>query len=94
MGDKYGQLHPCAFALAMGIIWGLGTFIMAVVAMHTGYGSSFVSGLGSLYIGYEASYLGSVIGLAWGFFDAAVFGFLLAWLYNVINRKAPCCKDK
>jgi len=89
MKGQCGQLQPCALALALGIVWGLSTFIMGLLALWTGYGAGFLSALGALYIGYEASYLGSLIGLAWGFLDAAVFGFLVAWLYNAFNR---CCR--
>ena len=40
--------------------------------------------LGQLYRGYSVSPLGSVIGLAWAFFDGLAGGAVFAWLYNFL----------
>ena len=40
--------------------------------------------IGRIYRGYNISYLGSVFGLIWGFFDGLIGGAIFAWLYNHI----------
>lgn len=83
------KMNKCAFGLSLGVIWGLSVFFMAILAKCCGYGDGFVEGLGELYLGYDASILGALVGALWGFVDAFVFGFLAAWLYNFFSC---CCK--
>lgn len=85
------RLHPFALGMSLGVIWSLSTFIMALFVMGFEYGQGFVSGMSNLYIGYEASLLGAFIGMIWGFIDAFVGGFLIAWLYNFFSC---CCHKK
>jgi hypothetical protein len=40
--------------------------------------------IGKIYIGYNISAAGSLIGLIWGFVDALIGGAIFAWLYNLI----------
>jgi hypothetical protein len=39
-----------------------------------------------MYVGYNATIVGCLIGAAWAFIDAFIGGYLLAWLYNNISR--------
>ena len=76
-----------AFALACGIIWGLGLFALTwwIIAFD---GATYeVTLIGRLYRGYEISPLGSLYGLVWGFFDALIGGAVFAWLYNTIAMR-------
>ncbi|MFQ5495170.1 MAG: hypothetical protein ACE5EX_07290, partial [Phycisphaerae bacterium] len=43
--------------------------------------------LSRIYLGYRATPLGSLIGLAWALPDGAVAGVLFAWLYNRFARE-------
>jgi len=43
--------------------------------------------LGRIYIGYNISLTGSLIGLLWGFFDGMIGGAIFAWLYNLLSNK-------
>jgi len=47
-----------------------------------GWGRAVVDVLGSLYLGFRPTLLGSVIGGAWAFVDGALAGVVVAWLYN------------
>jgi hypothetical protein len=47
-----------------------------------GWGRAMVDVLGSLYLGFRPTPLGSIIGGAWAFVDGAVGGAIVAWLYN------------
>ncbi|MBW2973876.1 bacteriophage holin [Candidatus Woesearchaeota archaeon] len=77
----YACLNPKAFALAAGIIWGLGCLILGLAAAY-GYGTGFEKLFSTMYIGYSTTVGGSVIGGIWGFVDAFIGGYIFAWLYN------------
>lgn len=38
-----------------------------------------------IYLGYSTSWLGSIIGLVYGFADGFISLFLLAWIYNKLS---------
>ena len=78
------KLNVRAFAVALSIWWGVGIFLGTwwVIAMSGATGEP--TFLARLYIGYEISPLGSVIGLVWGVVDALIAGAIFAWLYNTI----------
>lgn len=86
---KYGKLNPWGLALSLGIWWAIAVFVMGLIAMGGHYGVGFVQGLGDVYIGYHASFWGSVLGAIWGFVDAFIGGLLVAWLYNVFTPRRP-----
>lgn len=71
-------------ALAAGILWGCGVFLLGIMGTVSGFGMSFINTLGSIYLGYSATYLGSVIGGVLGFIDGAVGIAIFAWIYNWI----------
>jgi hypothetical protein len=82
------KLSPLAFGLSLGVIWGASVLVMGLLAFYLSYGTAFVNAMGVLYIGYESSIIGSLIGGLFGFIDAFVGGLLIAWLYNVFSG---CC---
>ncbi len=71
-----------AFALACGILWGLGLFALTwwIIAFDGATGEP--TFLGRLYRGYTISAAGSFVGLVWAFLDGLVGGAIFAWLYN------------
>ncbi len=81
------KLNVRAFALAFGIWWGVGLFILTWWVIAVGGATGEPTFLGRIYLGYEISPLGSVVGLAWGFADGLVGGAIFAWLYNVIATR-------
>ena len=95
MSEGKTKFAVVPFGLAAGILWGLGVLITGIVTTaHGTWGIDFVNAMGSVYVGYTNTYLGSVIGGLWGFVDGFVGGIIFAWLYNgltcCICRK--CCK--
>ena len=82
------KLNVKAFALACGIIWGLGLFILTwwIIAFDGATGEPTL--IGKCYRGYTISPIGSVIGLAWGSVDGLLGGAVFARLYNVIAGTA------
>ena len=81
------KLDVKAFGLALGILWGASVLIMGIIAMGApDYCGNFVAAMGTKYIGYKATILGSIIGGVWGFIDAGIGGLILAWLYNKLSK--------
>lgn len=82
------RLSPLAFGLSLGVVWGASVVIMGLLAHYFAYGTAFVTAVGVVYVGYEPSIMGSLIGGLFGFIDALVGGVIIAWLYNVFSG---CC---
>ncbi|HEX9665194.1 MAG TPA: bacteriophage holin [Thermodesulfobacteriota bacterium] len=78
------KLNTRAFALTCGIIWGLGLFVLTWWMIAFGGATGEKTMIGKIYIGYNISAAGSLIGLIWGFVDALIGGAIFAWLYNLI----------
>jgi hypothetical protein len=77
------RLNTKAVALALGIMWSLGVLFMSMTAVTTeSYLHNVVEFLSTVYLGYSLSIGGIITGMIWGFFDAAIGGFIFAWLYN------------
>lgn len=81
------KLNVGAFALAFGIWWGGGVFLMTWWLLLTGDTAVAPVALDRLYIGYDISPLGSVIGLVYGVICGAICGAILAWLYNILTDR-------
>lgn len=76
------MLDAKKFGLAAGILWGACLFVFTIIAYFTGYAYSWLMMWSHIYLGYNISLLGSIVGLVYGFFDGFVCFFLFAWLYN------------
>jgi hypothetical protein len=50
------------------------------------YGELFVATIGTMYVGYDATIVGSLIGGAFAFVCAFICGIIFAWLYNLFVR--------
>lgn len=85
------RLKVCALGLAFGITWSLGVFLLGILAWLCGIGGEMQHMLGTLYLGYDATLLGSLIGAAWALVDGFVCGVIVAWLYNLF---AHCCTTR
>lgn len=81
------KLNVKAFALAFGLWWGFGLFLLTwwIIAFDGPTGD--VTMIGRLYRGYTITPIGSVIGLVWAFFDGLIGGLIFAWLYNLLAGK-------
>jgi hypothetical protein len=71
------KLNVKAFGLAFGIVWGLGAFLLGIFAMSCGWGIKWVDLISSFYIGYKATFLGSIIGAIWGFLTQSYSGYMI-----------------
>lgn len=84
------KLDVKAFAVACGLLWGLGLFAITwwIILFE---GQAPADGpppfLGLIYRGFRLNALGSVIGLAWALVDGLVGGAVFAWIYNRLARR-------
>ena len=84
MSHKFNEK---SMALSFGILWSLGVLIMSMTALVTqSYMHNIVDFLSTIYLGYSLSFNGIITGMIWGFFDAAIGGFVFAWLYNKLAK--------
>ncbi|CEK09209.1 bacteriophage holin [Legionella hackeliae] len=81
------KLSPVALGLSLGVIWGISILILGLIATYYSYAKPFVSAMGALYVGYEPTVIGSLLGGLIAFIDFFIFGFLIGWLYNLF----ACC---
>jgi len=81
-------LHVRSLALAGGIIWGASIMVLTWIATLVGYGTPFIQFLQSLYVGLDITFVGSLIGLVYGFVDAFIGLYLFALLYNWLEKKS------
>ncbi len=91
------KLNIKAFAMTCGTLWALGLFSLTWWLIAFGGSTGELTLIGKVYLGYTVSPIGSVIGLAYAFFDAWIGGAIFAWLYNKMascNKMAGSGEDK
>ena len=81
------NLNIKSFALSIAILWGLGLFLMTWWIIAFDGTSTETTLLSRCYRGYSFTAMGSIIGLAWAFFDGLIGGAIFAWLYNCLNSR-------
>ena len=86
------KICPVSLGLSLGVFWGVSIFLMGLLAHFYMYGRPFVAAVGQLYIGYDPSIVGSLLGGFIGFVDAFVMGYIIAWLYNLYSSCGKDCK--
>ena len=83
------KLNVKAFAYTCALIWGLGLFLITWWFMIFEGASGDTTLIGRVYIGYNISPIGSLIGLLWATIDGLILGAIFAWLYNrILSRIA------
>ena len=80
-------LNAKNLGLAGGILWGVVLLVMTLISVWTGYGAGFLNAIAGIYPGYSIEYLGSVVGLVYGFVDGFIGLFVIAWLYNWLEKR-------
>ncbi len=81
------KLNSWALATALGILTSIAILVISIIAIKSSdYLHNVVQFLSSVYIGYDLSPIGIVLGMLWGFVDAAIGGLIFAWLYNKLAK--------
>lgn len=83
--EKSAKFSVIGLGLGAGVTWGLYLLITGWTAIF-GWGNLFVRTLESVYIGYEPSFIGGVIGGIWGFCCGFIYGVLIAFFYNLFRK--------
>jgi len=79
------RCQPLPLGIAIGVLWAVYVLFVGIVAMF-GWGVALVDALSSLYIGYEASIIGAIVGAIWAFVDGFIAGVVIAWIYNLVAK--------
>jgi len=79
------RCQPLPLGIAIGVLWAVYVLFVGIVAMF-GWGVALVDALSSLYIGYEASIIGAIVGAIWAFVDGFIAGVVIAWIYNMVAK--------
>jgi hypothetical protein len=75
--------HDCKrLPWVLGILGAFYTILLALMSRLFGMGTPLVHIMRSLYLGYDTTFLGIVIGALWGFIDLYILGLLFEWLYH------------
>ena len=77
-------LNAKVVGLALGVIFGLGIFMATnwlVIKGGSRVGPHLIL-LSQYFIGYKVTFLGSLIGAAYGFALGTICGALMGWIYN------------
>ena len=83
--EQSSKLDPTSLGLALGVIWAGGIAALGLIA-RIGWGEKLHGLFADLYIGYDDTTTGILIGAIWGFADALVGGVLVGWLYNTFMQ--------
>ncbi len=86
------KLSVCRLGFALGLTWAISMLIVGLTAWLFSYGTAMVTLMGSIYIGFKPTLLGSFIGAGLGFVDGFIGGVLIAWFYNLCG--CCCCKKE
>ncbi|MFC1887693.1 bacteriophage holin [Candidatus Cloacimonadota bacterium] len=81
------KLNVKAFSLSCALIWGFAVLLYTwwIILLE---GSTYdVTFLGRIYIGYNISITGSLIGFVWALVDGLILGVLFSLLYNFLSKK-------
>ena len=75
------KLDPWALAASLGVVCVIFVVFIGVAAMF-GWGEELVPLVSSIYIGFDSTGVGVLIGAVWAFVDGVIGGALIAALYN------------
>lgn len=80
------MLKAGRLGLAGGILWGIMMFLCTILEIYTGYSYGLLTIFKGIYPGYTLSWGGAFLGLVYGFIDAFIGLFLLAFIYNKLGK--------
>ena len=81
-----GNLNAVRVGLALGKVTSIYMILLALFSKIFGWGSVVLRLIGSMYVGYDTSLKGIIVGAVWGFIDAFIAGWLFALIYNHLGR--------
>jgi len=79
------RIDALRLGLAGGIMVSVMMFVMTLVSSVSGFAIEWLILLKGIFIGYEVSVIGSLVGAGYGFFLGFIKLFLLAFIYNLLG---------
>jgi hypothetical protein len=79
---QLNRVHKSALGFAVGAIAGAGLFLLTAVHVVLGVSGFPLALLNQYFAGYEVTWPGAFIGLAWAFAVGFVAGWLLGFVHN------------
>lgn len=76
------SLNVNSLGIALGLTSVLGVVVLGLASMVFGVGAEMVAMLSTLYLGYDMSIQGIVVGAIWAFIDGLIMGIVFATMYN------------
>lgn len=83
----FGEVSPKNLGIALGLVWGAGLFVTALLDARLDWAATFVGSIGSAYIGYGPGAFGGLLGFVYGFVDGFTGGYLIGWIYNRLGKQ-------
>lgn len=81
------KLSKRALGLSLGFVWGLAILLVTWwFLIIKGTPGEYLTKLRTIYIGYDVSWAGSIIGFIWGLVHGFIAGVLIAWFYNLFSK--------
>lgn len=79
------RIDAFRFGIAGGLFYGFFCFAFTLLATLNGYGSAALKILESIFVGYDISVTGSLIGGLYGIIFGFVELFTIAFIYNMLG---------
>jgi hypothetical protein len=89
--SRLPRLNPWAFGGAAMITWAVYIILLGIIGAY-GWATPLVTGLSTMYIGFDITPTGIIIGGAWAVFDGFFAGLIFALLYNWTLTWCPLIK--
>lgn len=84
----YSKIHPVSFGVAVGVISGLSTFFMGLMALFLYTGKPLVAMLGTMYVTYNPSLFNSVVGGVAVSVNGFIAAYIISLVYNLMLKIA------
>lgn len=81
------KLDVKAFALALGIVFAVGSFLTYCFVLFTGQGTQFLEIIAPLHPGSSVTFLGALIGSFWMLIYGLIIGAVIAYIYNYFAKE-------
>ncbi len=78
--QHHATLGVISFGLALAVTSAFLTFVLGIMATFFGWGTELARALSSLYIRFSPTFVGTITGAVWAFFDGFIAGVMIAWL--------------
>ena len=83
---KLMRLNGVILGLVLGLVFGFGIFFATIILLLKGGEpvGPHLALLGQFFIGYQVTFVGSLIGFLYGLLLGFIVGFMIAGLYNLM----------